>query len=175
MYGADEFPLIDVQSLFSMTMTKTFLMWLDSVTDSGLEERAVPAPLVARIESVWTPLDDEKLSQAVAKGAAVTVARVAPSSRKSTRTVPSATDALSATWPDTTAPAERPANAGGAGGVPASAGGGPASAGGVPASAGEPPVEGALRGGGAGSVAVGLLGPPPPPEARAGAQAREGG
>src|SRR5258708_5445951 len=85
-----------------------------------------------------------------AKGAAGTVAGVAPSSRKSTRAVPSAPAGLGATWPDPTARAERPANAGGAGGVPASAGGGPASAGGVPASAGEPPVEGSLGGGGAG-------------------------
>ncbi len=89
--------MIEDQSWFSNTITKTFLMWLLTVTCTGAEVVTAPAASVARTASVCAPLPTEKLSQVVAKGAPATVARGAPSSWNTVLEVPAGTDALRAT------------------------------------------------------------------------------
>src|SRR5205807_10599277 len=99
-------------------------MRLFTVTGMGSPAVAAPGPSVARIASEWGPFATEKLSQVVAKGAADTVATVAPSTWKSTLLVPAGTEADRETCPATDEPALRPSSFGalevGAGaGVPA--------------------------------------------------------
>ena len=59
MYGADELPLIDDQSWFSITMTKTWLMWLLTVTETGSDAVTVPLAAMALAARVCAPLAAE--------------------------------------------------------------------------------------------------------------------